>query len=476
MRANLLVADETRTDGTICLAVSPSLKALGLPGRPRLFEARRKIAEINAERLARAPGHTFTGKSADADELARHPEYELDFIIAPPRMQCYIDYSTRVYDVYLKYAAPEDIIVYSIDEVFIDVTGYRALYKKTPHELAMTIVRDVLATTGITATAGIGTNLYLAKIAMDIVAKKMPADRDGVRIAELDEISYREKLWSHRPLTDFWRIGRGTAARLEANGMFTLGDVARMSLSQFGEDLLYRLFGVNAELIIDHAWGWEPVTVADVKAYRPRAESLSSGQVLPRPYSYSDALLVAREMADGLSYELVAKRLVTSQVVLNVDYDAKSLDDPARLAAYHGALASDPYGRPVPAHAHGTANLPLFTSAGSLIEKAVEELFGRVVDRGLLVRRINISTGPLRPEGDEGEPFRGEQMSLLEEREEETRAQRETERSLRRERRRQEAVLLIRRKYGKNAVVRGIDFDDAATARERAEQIGGHRK
>ena len=357
LTTNLVVADLTRTEKTICLAVSPSLKSFGIPGRPRLFEVIQKVKEVNNERRRKAPGRTFTGKSSDFTELQNHPELELDYIVAPPRMRYYIEYSTIIYEVYLKYVSPNDIHVYSIDEVFIDATNYLKTYNMTAHELAMTMIRDVLATTGITATAGIGTNMYLCKIAMDIVAKKMPADKDGVRIAELDEISYRELLWDHKPLTSFWRVGGGIASKLEAHGMFTMGDVARMSLTQYGKDLLYKLFGINAELLIDHAWGWEPVTIADVKAYKPASNSLSSGQVLSSPYTFEKAKIVAREMTDSRVYDLLEKKLVTDQVVLTIGYAIENLRDSKIARLYHGEVTSDHYGRPVSKHAHGTQNL-----------------------------------------------------------------------------------------------------------------------
>ena len=469
LTTNLVVADLSRTEKTICLAVSPSLKSFGIPGRPRLFEVVQKVKEVNAARRCKAPGRAFSGKSSDYNELMKHPELELDYIVAPPRMAYYIEYSTIIYEVYLKYVAPEDIHVYSIDEVFIDATHYLQTYKTTAHELAMTMIRDVLATTGITATAGIGTNMYLCKIAMDIVAKKMPADKDGVRIAELDEMSYRELLWDHKPLTSFWRVGHGIAAKLEANGMSTMGDVAQMSLTQYGEDRLYKLFGVNAELLIDHAWGWEPCTIADVKAYKPQSNSLSSGQVLSCPYNFEKARLVTREMTDLLVYDLVEKQLVTDQVVLTIGYDVENLKDPQRAKSYKGAVTTDHYGRSVPKHAHGTQNLDRQTSAGSLIEKAVMELFDRVVDKNLLVRRINICVNHLVPENSVQDY--GEQLTLFTDYE----ALEREKADLAKERNRQEAILSIRKRFGKNAILRGMNFEEGATAKERNEQIGGHK-
>lgn len=469
LTTNLVVADLSRTEKTICLAVSPSLKSFGIPGRPRLFEVIQKVKEVNASRRYKAPGRAFSGKSSDYNELMKHPELELNYIVAPPRMAYYIEYSTIIYEVYLKYVAPEDIHVYSIDEVFIDATHYLQTYNTTAHELAMTMIRDVLATTGITATAGIGTNMYLCKIAMDIVAKKMPADKDGVRIAELNEMSYRELLWDHKPLTSFWRVGHGIAAKLEANGMFTMGDVAQMSLTQYGEDRLYKLFGVNAELLIDHAWGWEPCTIADVKTYKPQSNSLSSGQVLSCPYDFEKAKLVTREMTDLLVLDLVEKRLVTDQVVLTIGYDIENLKDPQRAKSYKGAVTTDHYGRSVPKHAHGTQNIGRQTSAGSLIEKAVMELFDRVVDKNLLVRRINICVNHLVPEDSVQDC--GEQLTLFTDYE----ALEREKADLAKERNRQEAILSIRKRFGKNAILRGMNFEEGATAKERNHQIGGHK-
>lgn len=469
LTTNLVVADLSRTEKTICLAVSPSLKSFGIPGRPRLFEVVQKVKEVNAARRCKVPGRAFSGKSSDYNELMKHPELELDYIVAPPRMAYYIEYSTIIYEVYLKYVAPEDIHVYSIDEVFIDATHYLQTYKITAHELAMTMIRDVLSTTGITATAGIGTNMYLCKIAMDIVAKKMPADKDGVRIAELNEMSYRELLWDHKPLTSFWRVGHGIAAKLEANGMFTMGDVAQMSLTQYGEDRLYKLFGVNAELLIDHAWGWEPCTIADVKAYKPQSNSLSSGQVLSCPYNFEKAKLVTREMTDLLVLDLVEKQLVTDQVVLTIGYDIENLKDPQRAKSYKGAVTTDHYGRSIPKHAHGTQNLDRQTSAGSLIEKAVMELFDRVIDKNLLVRRINICVNHLVPEDSVQDC--GEQLTLFMDYE----ALEREKADLAKERNRQEAILSIRKRFGKNAILRGMNFEEGATAKERNGQIGGHK-
>ena len=371
LTTNLVVADASRTEKTICLAVTPALKSYGVSGRARLFEVVQKVREVNNQRRWKAPNKTFVGKSSDINELNLNPALELDYIIAPPRMQYYMDYSTRIYDIYLKYISPEDILVYSIDEVFMDVTSYLGTYKMSAHELAITIIRDVLATTGITATVGIGTNMYLAKIAMDITAKKMPADKDGVRIAELDEMTYREQLWTHRPLTDFWRVGAGISKKLEANRLYTMGDIAEASTTQYGEDKLYKLFGVNAELLIDHAWGWEPTTIQEAKEYKPTTNSLSSGQVLHCPYDFDKAKLIVREMVELLVLDIVEKHLVTDQLVLTVGYDIENLTDASRSVKYTGEVTTDHYGRKVPKHAHGTANIPHKTSSTSIIHRTV---------------------------------------------------------------------------------------------------------
>lgn len=473
LTTNLVVADESRTEKTICLAVSPSLKAYGVSGRARLFEAVQRIREVNALRRADAPGKVFKGKSSDAVELAADPSLEVDFIIAKPRMAHYIECSARIYEVYLRYIAPEDIHVYSIDEVFIDATPYLRTYGMTAHELARKLIREVLAETGITATAGIGTNLYLCKVAMDIVAKKIPADRDGVRIAQLDELSYRRQLWDHRPLTDFWRVGHGYARKLERNGMFTMGDVARCSIGKEGEfhneALLYKLFGVNAELLIDHAWGWEPCTIADIKAYRPESNSVSSGQVLHCPYDAVKTKVVVREMADALSMDLLDKGLVTDQLVLTIGYDKENLEDPQIRDAYQGAVTIDHYGRKIPKHAHGTVALKLQTASTKHIVEAVMELYDRITDPGLLCRRITLCANHLIPEGQIPQsPV--EQLDLFS-----AMDPVRDERELEREKRRQQALLLIRKKYGKNAILKGMNFQEGATAKDRNEQIGGHK-
>lgn len=413
MTTNLVVADESRTEKTICLAVSPSLKSYGVPGRPRLFEVVQKIKAVNNQRKWNAPNKRLVGESYDNTELQVRPELAVSYIVAPPQMAKYMDVSTQIYNVYLKYIAPEDIHVYSIDEVFIDATHYLGTYNCTTHELAIKMIRDVLATTGITATAGIGTNLFLCKIAMDIVAKKMPADKDGVRIAELDEMSFRRQLWNHRPLTDFWRVGKGYAKKLEENGMYTLGDVALESMTEWGEDRLYKLFGVNAELLIDHAWGWEPCTIAEIKKYKPSANSLGSGQVLHCPYDNEKARLIVHEMTDLLVLDLVEKHLVTDQLVLTVGYDVENLTDPNISKHYKGPVTTDYYGRKIPKHAHGTANLKFPTSSTRLITEAMLELFDRIADKKLLVRRVNMAACRVVSESSVNTSVTMEQMDLF---------------------------------------------------------------
>lgn len=456
LTTNLVVADVSRTQKTICLAVSPSLKSYGISGRARLFEVVRQVGRVNAERLSNAPGWKFTGESYDDNAVRSNPSLALGYIAATPRMKRYMEVSIRVYGVYLKYIAPEDIHVYSCDEVFIDATAYLETYKCTARELAMRMVRDVLATTGITATAGIGTNLFLAKIAMDIEAKHCPADKDGVRMAELDEMSFRRKYWTHRPLTDFWRIGRSLASKLEENGMHTLGDVARCSLEC--EARLYKLFGVNAELLIDHAWGWEPCTIAQIKSYKPLTNSLSSGQVLAEPYDFKKARNVVREMTDSLVLSLVSKKLVTDQMVLTVGYDVENLSDGSR---YDGEVVSDWYGRDVPKPSHGSINLGRLTSSTNTVTEAVMKLFDRIVDRNLLVRRMYVVANHTVDESS----VQGVQYELF--------AQPHEDDS--RERRRQEAILAIKNKFGKNAILKGINFEEGATAIERNKQVGGHK-
>lgn len=462
----LVVADTSRTAKTICLAVSPALKAMGTGGRPRLFEVIERVRMINRGRGCR-------GKSFSNKVLAADPSLAVDYLVAPPRMALYIEYSTRVYQVYRRYIAPEDIHVYSIDEVFIDATDYLTTYKLSAHDLAMTIIRDVLATTGITATAGIGSNLYLCKVAMDIVAKKMPADKAGVRIAELDEMSYRHMLWSHRPLTDFWRVGRGITTRLAPHGIFTMGDIARRSLTD--EKLFYDLFGVNAELLIDHAWGWEPVGIKDIKAYRPENRSLSVGQVLHEPYTAANALTVMKEMADSLTLEMVEKHVVTQQLTLTLGYDIESLSDPRVRGSYAGAIHIDHYGRKVPGHAHGTVNLEYPVSSTRIITEALESLYRKIVNPRLLLRRIGICACKLMREEKADRP-RVVQLSIFDDGEAVRREEMERKERLDKERRSQQAILEIKSRFGKNAILRGLNYAEGATQRDRNCQIGGHHE
>lgn len=473
LTTNLVVADASRTEKTICLAVSPSLKAHGIPGRPRLFEVVSKVQEINKLRSAAIHGKSFVRSSWNAEELKSHPEFELDYITATPRMAYYMECSTQIYNIYLKYVAPEDIHVYSVDEVFIDATSYLSLYKKTPRDFAQMLIHDVLHSSGITATAGIGTNLYLCKIAMDIVAKHIPPDRNGVRIAELNEISYREQLWEHKPLTDFWRIGRGIAKKLEANGMHTMGDIARCSVGKandyHNEDLLFRLFGVNAELLIDHAWGWESCTMCDIKSYTPSSTSLSSGQVLSEPYNYEKTRVVIQEMAEGISYDLIKKKLKTDQVVLSVGYDAKNLSDKASLSQYNGTIKTDRYGKSVPKEGHGSFRFPVHTSSAQKIMDASIKLFERYVDPNLLTRRINISVCNLQRDLEPEETNEDIQTDFLSLMESEVPVDEKKEKKL------QETVLSLKGKYGKNIILRGTNFREGATAIDRNKQIGGHK-
>ncbi len=479
LTTNLVVADESRTEKTICLAVSPSLKAYGISGRARLFEVVQKVKEVNARRRGQAPGRRFLGESFDDTALKSDPSLAVSYITAPPRMAYYIEYSTRIYNVYLKYIAPEDMHVYSIDEVMIDAAQYLKTYGLTARELAVKIIRDVLETTGITATAGIGTNLYLCKIAMDIVAKHIAPDRYGVRIAELDEMSYRRMLWSHRPLTDFWRVGRGYARKLEGCGLYTMGDIARCSLGSdadyYNEELLYRLFGVNAELLIDHAWGWEPCTLADIKAYKPDTNSIVSGQVLQCPYSFDKARLVLREMVDSLALNLVDKGLVTDQLVLTIGYDIENLSDPNIRNQYQGEVTVDRYGRRIPKHAHGTANLDCHTSSSILMTDAATALFDRIVNRKLLVRRLSLSANRIVSASSVSVGETYEQMDLFTDYEALQKEREEKERILEREQKMQKAVLEIQKKFGKNAILKGINLEEGATAVERNQQIGGHK-
>lgn len=479
LTTNLVVADPSRTEKTICLAVSPSLKKYGLSGRARLFEIIQKVKAANNIRKIKAPNHVFCGFSDDSFELQKNPSLKIDYITAPPRMARYMEYSTKIYNIYLKYIAPEDIHIYSIDEVFIDVTHYLSTYNMTARELAMTMIQDILSTTGITATAGIGTNLYLCKIAMDIVAKHIEPDKNGVRIAELDEMSYRRLLWNHRPLTDFWRVGRGYSKKLEKIGLYTMGDIARCSIGKptdyYNEELLYKLFGINAELLIDHAWGYEPCTMEDVKAYQPETNSISSGQVLHCPYEFDKARLVVKEMTDLMVLDLVNKGLVTNQIVLTIGYDIENITDKNRSRNYKGTVTTNYYGKKVPKPAHGTTNLPKQTSSTTLITNAVMELYDKIVNKKLLIRRINIVANKLVDEHSVKNANKYEQLDLFTDYEI-LKKQREKENAeSEREKRMQNTILDIKKKFGKNAILKGMNLQEGATAKDRNNQIGGHK-
>lgn len=478
LTTNLVVADAKRTEKTICLAVTPTLKAYGIGGRARLFEVVAKVKEANQVRKNQLADGIFMGASFDAKELELHNDYAIDYIAAPPRMALYMEYSTRIYNIYLRYIAPEDIHVYSVDEVFMDVTQYLKIYKKTPRELAEAMIKDVLEETGITATAGIGTNLYLCKVAMDIVAKHIPADAHGVRIASIDEYSYRKLLWTHEPIHDFWRVGRGYEKKLHEQGLYTMGDIARCSLGKpeeyYNEELLYRMFGVNAELLIDHAWGYEPCEIKDIKAYKPEFNSISSGQVLQCPYEFNKGRLVVREMVDLLVLDLVEKGLVTDQIVLTIGYDVENLTDPLRAKQYKGAVTMDAYGRRIPKHAHGTKNLRKKTSSTRQITDAMMELYDEIVDPSLLIRRMTVTANRVTQYQEE----RSEeyvQMNLFQDyQSEEVREMAEKE-ALKKERKMQQVMLDVKKKYGKNSILRGMNLQEGATAVQRNSQIGGHR-
>ncbi len=479
LTTNLVVADPSRTEKTICLAVSPSLKKYGLSGRARLFEVIQKVNAANNIRKLKAPNHVFSGSSDDSTELQKNPSLKIDYIIAPPRMARYMEYSTKIYNIYLKYIAPEDIHIYSIDEVFIDVTHYLSTYNMTARELAMTMIQDILDTTGITATAGIGTNMYLCKIAMDIVAKHIEPDKNGVRIAELDEMSYRRLLWNHKPLTDFWRVGRGYSKKLEKIGLYTMGDIARCSIGKptdyYNEELLYKLFGINAELLIDHAWGYEPCTMEDVKTYKPETNSISSGQVLHCPYEFDKARLVVKEMTDLMVLDLVDKGLVTNQIVLTIGYDIENITDKNRSQSYKGTVTTNYYGKKVPKPAHGTTNLPKQTSSTTLITNAVMELYDKIVNKKLLIRRINIVANKLVDEHSVKNANKYEQLDLFTDYEI-LKKQREKENAeSEREKRMQNTILDIKKKFGKNAILKGMNLQEGATAKDRNNQIGGHK-
>ena len=479
LTTNLVVADPSRTEKTICLAVSPSLKKYGLSGRARLFEVIQKVKAANNIRKIKAPNHVFCGSSDDSIALQKNPSLKIDYITAPPRMARYMEYSTKIYNIYLKYIAPEDIHIYSIDEVFIDVTHYLSTYNMTARELAMTMIQDILGTTGITATAGIGTNLYLCKIAMDIVAKHIEPDKNGVRIAELDEMSYRRLLWNHRPITDFWRVGRGYSKKLEKIGLYTMGDIARCSIGKptdyYNEELLYKLFGINAELLIDHAWGYEPCTMEDVKTYKPETNSISSGQVLHCPYEFDKARLVVKEMTDLMVLDLVDKGLVTNQIVLTIGYDIENITDKNRSQSYKGTVTTNYYGKKVPKPAHGTTNLPKQTSSTTLITNAVMELYDKIVNKKLLIRKINIVANKLVDEHSVKNANKYEQLDLFTDYEI-LKKQREKENAeSEREKRMQNTILDIKKKFGKNAILKGMNLQEGATAKDRNNQIGGHK-
>ena len=479
LTTNLVVADASRTEKTICLAVSPSLKSYGIPGRARLFEVVQRLKEVNASRRTLSPGGNFSGESCDSNELAEHNEFAVSYIAAPPRMAYYMKYSTDIYNIYLKYVAPEDMHVYSIDEVFMDVTDYLGIYKMSPHDLAMTIIQDVLAQTGITATAGIGTNLYLCKIAMDVEAKHIAPDKDGVRIASLDEMSYRQKLWNHRPLTDFWRVGKGYARKLESHGLYTMGDIARCSLGHddeyYNEDLLYRLFGINAELLIDHAWGWEPCTIADIKAYKPERNSIGSGQVLSCPYEYEKARLIIREMTDLLVLDLVDKKVKTDQMAITVGYDIDNLKKNAAGAKFSGEIQTDMYGRKIPKSAHGTVNLGEYTSSTKVIMDAVTGLFEEIVDPLLYVRRIYVTANNIISNTAAHEKQSARQLSLFDDFGDGAAETEKKQQDMKREQSMQKAMIELKKKFGKNAVLKGMNLEEGGTTIERNGQIGGHK-
>jgi DNA polymerase V len=490
LTTNLVVADTSRTEKTICLAVSPSLKKHGIPGRARLFEVVQKVKEVNRERhriairagkLQRneAGNYPFSSASFDDTALETDASLELSYIAAPPRMKLYMDYSTRIYNIYLKYISPEDIHVYSIDECFMDVTDYLSLYGMTARELAMTMIRDVLHSTGITATGGIGTNLYLCKVALDIEAKHVPADENGVRIAELDEMSYRRLLWTHTPLTDFWRVGHGYASKLEAIGIYTMGDIARCSLGgpgdYYNEDLLYKLFGVNAELLIDHAWGWEPTTISLIKQYKPQSNSISSGQVLQCPYDFEKGRLIVQEMTDLLVLDLVDKGFVTDQIVLTIGYDIENLNE-NRTKSYTGPIVTDYYGRKIPKHAHGTMNLGRYSSSSRLILDKTMELYDKIMNRNLLIRRVNVTAAHIIREDEvHASVPQFEQLDLFTDYEKLEKERKQEEAALAEEKKLQNAILSIKKKYGKNAILKGMNLQEGATTIERNNQVGGHK-
>ena len=479
LTTNLVVADASRTEKTICLAVSPSLKEYGIPGRARLFEVVAKVKQVNAQRRNAIKEHSFTGSSDDSIALKKNKTLALDYIVAKPRMALYMQYSTRIYQIYLKYISEEDMHVYSVDEVFLDVTDYLKAYEMTARQLTQKIIQDIYDTTGITATAGIGSNLYLCKIAMDIMAKHEKPDENGVRIAELDELTYRKNLWSHTPITDFWRVGRGYARKLERCGIFTMGDIARCSIGKDGdfynEELLYKMFGINAELLIDHAWGYEPVTIADIRGYKPETNSIGSGQVLHCPYDFEKTKLIVREMTDALVLDLVEKQLVTDQIVLDIGYDIENLTNPDIRKKYHGEVKADRYGRFVPKHAHGTANLDTKTSSTAKIMDAVLDLYERIVDKNLLVRRVSVTANRVVDEHMVSNETEFTQMDLFTDYQALAEKQKAEQARMEKERRLQEVMLSVKKKYGKNAMLKGTNLQEGATMIDRNNQIGGHR-
>ena len=479
LKVHLVVADASRTEKTICLAVSPSLKGYGIPGRARLFEVIQRVKEVNKQRLRQIPEHCFSGSSFDAEELQRNSHLEADYVVAPPRMALYMEYSTRIYKIYLKYLAPEDIHVYSIDEIMCDVTDYLNTYQMTAKELVSKMIRDIYDTVGITATAGIGTNLYLCKVAMDILAKHVEPDSNGVRVAELDEMSYRRLLWTHQPITDFWRVGQGYAKKLTAHGIYTMGDVARCSIGKeteyYNEELLYQLFGVNAELLIDHAWGWEPCTIAQIKAYKPESNSIGSGQVLHCPYDFQKTRLIIKEMTDLLALDLVDKHLVTNQLVLTVGYDIGNLEAEKNKKRYQGEITVDRYGRKIPKHAHGTVNLKHRTSSSMEMTETILELYDRIVNPELMIRRVYITANRVVDESLVEENTSFEQLDLFTDYSHLEEERKKRKEKLEREKKLQQAALNIKKKFGKNALLKGMNLEEGATTIERNNQIGGHK-
>ena len=467
LTTNLVVADSSRTEKTVCLAVTPALKQYGISGRARLFEVVQKVQEVNMERKLKAPNHTFTGSSYDDIALKNNPDLELSYIVAPPRMRYYMEYSAKIYDIYLKWFSQDDIYVYSIDEVFIDITHYLKTYNMRASQLITKVIQDIYDNTGITATGGMGTNLYLAKVAMDIVAKHSKPNENGVRIAGLDENLYRKLLWNYTPITDFWRVGKGYSAKLEKHGIYTMGDVARTSINN--EDLLYKLFGINAELLIDHAWGWESVTIESIKSYKPENKSISSGQVLHSPYNYENTKLIVKEMTELLTLDLVEKNLVTNQIVLTIGYDVENIT--SRNISYNGEVTTDRYGRKIPKHAHGTINLDHQTSSTKVIMDLTMQLYERIINKDLLVRRINITANNVINVLEAEKKKTYEQIDLfIDYHQKEVEQQEE-----KKERNLQKAMINIKEKYGKNAIIKAMNLQEAGTTIDRNNQVGGHK-